>query len=83
MLKTLQQNDPRNEHKCIHYIDTFDYENHVCIVTELLDISVFDFLKSNHYAPFPLKQIQSFARQLLDSVACASFVLLASALPRR
>ncbi|KAK4051933.1 serine threonine protein kinase CMGC group [Microbotryomycetes sp. JL201] len=31
--------------------------------------SVFDFLKENSYAPFPLSHVQSFARQLLSSVA--------------
>lgn len=33
-------------------------------------MSVFDFLKGNTFAPFPSSHIQSFARQLLTSVAC-------------
>jgi dual-specificity kinase len=56
--------------KCIHLIDYFDDRNHICIVTELLSTSVFDFLKGNGYAPFPASQIQHFAKQLLSSVAC-------------
>jgi serine/threonine protein kinase len=56
--------------KCIHLLDYFDDRNHICIVTELLSTSVFDFLKDNHYAPFPPNQIQNFAKQLLGSVAC-------------
>jgi dual-specificity kinase len=32
--------------------------------------SVFDFLKSNSFVPFPSSQIQNFARQLFTSVAC-------------
>lgn len=47
---------------------SFDYKGHKCIVTELLGVSVFDFLKSTGYQPFPFKHIQSFARQLLDSI---------------
>jgi dual-specificity kinase len=39
---------------------------------DLLGQSVFDFLKSNHFVPFPNSQIQSFARQLFTSVACKS-----------
>jgi dual-specificity kinase len=35
-----------------------------------LDLSLFDFLKSNSFVPFPNSHIQSFARQLLTSVAC-------------
>lgn len=31
---------------------------------------VYDFLKENDFSPFPRHQIQSFARQLLGSVAC-------------
>lgn len=39
---------------------------------------VYDFLKENDFAPFPRHQIQSFARQLLGSVACACCGLDAS-----
>ena len=70
VLSTLQSNDKENRNKCIHLRDCFDYRNHICIVTDLLGMSVFDFLKSNNFAPFPNSHIQSFARQLLTSVAC-------------
>ncbi|KAF8419339.1 kinase-like domain-containing protein [Tirmania nivea] len=69
VLSTLQYNDKENRNKCIHLRDCFDYRNHICIVTDLLGMSVFDFLKSNNFAPFPNSHIQSFARQLLTSVA--------------
>ena len=44
------------------------------IVTDLLGMSVFDFLKGNQFAPFPSTHIQSFARQLFTSVACEYFL---------
>ncbi|MCJ1352928.1 MAG: dual specificity protein kinase kns1 [Icmadophila ericetorum] len=69
VLSTLSQNDQDNRNKCIHLRDCFDYRNHICIVTDLLGQSVFDFLKANSFVPFPSSQIQSFARQLLTSVA--------------
>jgi len=47
----------------------FDHRNHICIVSELLGACVYDFLKENEFAPFPRQHIQSFARQLLGSVA--------------
>ncbi len=72
MLSTLSQNDRENRNKCIHLRDCFDFRNHICIVTDLLGQSVFDFLKGNQFVPFPSSQIQSFARQLLTSVACRS-----------
>lgn len=55
--------------KCIHLLDTFSFKNHVCIVSELLGKSVFDFLKENSFNPFPAQHIWSFAKQLLKSVA--------------
>ena len=72
MLSTLSKNDVENKNKCIHLRDCFDFRNHICIVTDLLGQSVFDFLKANSFVPFPSSQIQSFARQLLTSVACES-----------
>ncbi|KAI9893303.1 MAG: dual specificity protein kinase kns1 [Vezdaea aestivalis] len=69
VLATLNHNDRDNRNKCIHLRDCFDFRNHICIVTDLLGMSVFDFLKSNQFVPFPSSQIQNFARQLLTSVA--------------
>lgn len=70
VLATLQQNDKGNRNRCIHLRDCFDFRNHICIVTDLLGSSVFDFLKGNGFVPFPSTHIQSFARQLFTSVAC-------------
>jgi dual-specificity kinase len=69
VLSTLALNDKANRNKCIHLRDSFDYRGHICIVTDLLGQSVFDFLKGNGFVPFPSSQIQSFARQLFTSVA--------------
>ncbi|CAO3598453.1 unnamed protein product [Absidia cylindrospora] len=69
VLNTLKEHDPLNLNKCIHLMEWFDYRNHICMVFELLGQSVFDFLKSNHFKPFPSDHIQQFAKQLLTSVA--------------
>ncbi|KAI9672257.1 MAG: dual specificity protein kinase kns1 [Alyxoria varia] len=69
VLSTLSSNDKHNRNRCIHLRDCFDFRNHVCIVTDLLGSSVFDFLKTNGFVPFPSTHIQSFARQLFTSVA--------------
>ena len=81
VLSTLSSNDKSNRNKCIHLRDCFDYRNHICIVTDLLGQSVFDFLKGNGFVPFPSTQIQNFARQLFTSVACAFLPPLVSRLP--
>lgn len=69
VLSTLGRNDPGNENKCIHLRDCFDWRNHICIVTDLLGMSVFDFLKAGGFVGFPMSHIQSFARQLFRSIA--------------
>lgn len=76
VLSTLSLNDKTNRNKCIHLRDSFDFRNHICIVTDLLGQSVFDFLKGNGFVPFPSSQIQNFARQLFTSVACKHTLLL-------
>lgn len=75
VLQTLRQNDAENKYRCIHLRDCFDFHGHTCIVTDLLDSSLFDFLKRNSFVPFPNSHIQSFARQLLTSVACTDLHL--------
>ncbi|KAF9266591.1 CMGC/CLK protein kinase [Marasmius fiardii PR-910] len=69
VLQKLKEKDPHNTNKCIHLLQWFDHRNHICLVSELLGMCLFDFLKENDFAPFPRHHIQSFARQLLGSVS--------------
>ncbi|KAH7152099.1 kinase-like domain-containing protein [Dactylonectria estremocensis] len=69
VLQTLRQNDADNKYKCIHLRDCFDFRGHTCLVMNLLDSSIFDYLKANGFVPFPNSHIQSFAKQLLTSIA--------------
>lgn len=69
VLQKLKERDPMNRNKCIHLLHWFDHRNHICLVSELLGMCVYDFLKENEFAPFPRHHIQDFARQLLGSVA--------------
>ncbi|OAD67385.1 hypothetical protein PHYBLDRAFT_12149, partial [Phycomyces blakesleeanus NRRL 1555(-)] len=68
VLNTLKKSDPLNLNQCIHSTDWFEHRGHVCMVFELLGQSVFDFLKSNDFKPFPSYHIQQFAKQLLNSI---------------
>ncbi|KAK3699795.1 serine threonine protein kinase CMGC group [Vermiconidia calcicola] len=69
VLQTLRAADEANRNRCIQLRDCFDWRGHICIVTPLLGLSVFDFLKSGGFVPFPGSHIQAFARQLLGSIA--------------
>lgn len=38
-------------------LDHFDYHGHMCVLFDLLGLSVFDFLKENNYHPYPMQQV--------------------------
>jgi hypothetical protein len=45
-----------------------DNVNYFAIVTEKLGFSLYDYIKMNHYYGFPLKNIQIFAKEILEGV---------------
>ncbi|KRF99710.1 uncharacterized protein Dwil_GK22547, isoform F [Drosophila willistoni] len=67
-LEKIAQKDPHGDHLCVKMIDWFDYHGHMCIVFEMLGLSVFDFLRENNYEPYPLDQVRHMAYQLCYSV---------------
>ncbi|ODV85950.1 hypothetical protein CANARDRAFT_187128, partial [[Candida] arabinofermentans NRRL YB-2248] len=69
VLSMLKKHDPENINQCIHLRECFDFRNHICIVTDILKISLYDFLDNCQFLPFPGSHIQAIARQLLRSVA--------------
>ncbi|RCK63465.1 Dual specificity protein kinase KNS1 [Candida viswanathii] len=69
ILSTLKKFDHKNDNHCIHLRECFDYRGHICIVTDLLKISLYDFLENNKYIAFPGSQIQAIGKQLIRSIA--------------
>lgn len=67
VLEKLAEKSEGNPH-CIQLLRWFDYHGHIGMVFEMLGQSVFDFLKSNNFKPFPLKQIREIASQLIKAV---------------
>ncbi|EDK39505.2 hypothetical protein PGUG_03603 [Meyerozyma guilliermondii ATCC 6260] len=68
ILSTLKMFDNENLNHCIHLRECFDYRGHVCIVTDLLKISLYDFLEKNCFISFPGSHIQAISKQLIRSV---------------
>lgn len=68
VLSTLKKYDQTNRNHCIHLRECFDYRGHICIVTDLLKISLYDFLEQNRYISFPGSHIQAISKQLIRSV---------------
>jgi dual-specificity kinase len=54
----------------LRLLDSFQDVRHAYIVSELLGMSLLDFLHSNHNVPFPRSHLQSFSKQLLSSTKC-------------
>lgn len=68
VLLTLKKFDNENRNHCIHLRECFDYRGHICIVTDLLKISLYDFLSKNKFIAYPGSHIQAVAKQLIRSV---------------
>jgi len=46
-------------------LDFFVFRNHLFIVFEILDISVYDLIQTNNYEGFTLVQISKWTKQIL------------------
>ena len=68
VLQKLSESEGNSQH-CIQLLRWFDYHGHIGMVFEILGQSVFDFLKSNNFKPFPLKHIREIASQLFKAVS--------------
>lgn len=68
VLQAVMENDPQGQYQCLMLKECFDYRNHICIVTDLLGKSVYDFMCSNGVARFPGSHVQAIAKQLIRSV---------------
>ncbi|EFJ20930.1 hypothetical protein SELMODRAFT_176785 [Selaginella moellendorffii] len=69
VLRALRKHDKNGKRGCLQMKEWFDYRNHVCIVSEKLGPSLYDFLKKNSYRPFSIEHVRDIGWQLLNSVA--------------
>lgn len=68
VLTTLKKFDNENRNHCIHLRECLDFRGHICIVTDLLKISLYDFMEHNKFIPYPGSHIQAISKQLIRSV---------------
>jgi dual specificity tyrosine-phosphorylation-regulated kinase 2/3/4 len=52
----------------INFVQSFYFRGHLCISTELLDMNLYEFIKSNAFRGFSLKIVRRFTKQLLSSL---------------
>lgn len=68
VLNKLCEKDRGGRRLCIQMLDHFDYHGHMCLVFDLLGLSVFDFLKMNHYIAYPFDQVRYLGYQMCYAV---------------
>ncbi len=49
--------------------ESFTHRGHICVVFELLQINLYDFLKKTQFRPLPLKHIRPIAQQVSTSTS--------------
>ena len=61
-----------DEFNFIRAHECFQHKNHTCLVFELLEQNLYDFLKQNKFSPLPLK----FIRPIMQQVSISLFMTL-------
>ncbi|XP_042030295.1 dual specificity protein kinase YAK1 homolog isoform X1 [Salvia splendens] len=70
ILTTLNKKfDPEDKHHIVRIYDYFVYQNHLCIVFELLDVNLYELIKLNHFRGLSLSIVQLFSKQILRGLA--------------
>ncbi|KAK3945823.1 hypothetical protein QBC46DRAFT_61285 [Diplogelasinospora grovesii] len=68
ILQKLREWDPKNKYSMVNFTHSFYFRGHLCISTELLDMNLYEFIKSNNFRGFSLKLIRRFTKQMLSSL---------------
>ncbi|KAI5860772.1 kinase-like domain-containing protein [Durotheca rogersii] len=68
ILQKLREWDPHNRHSMVNFTHSFYFRGHLCISTELLDMNLYEFIKSNAFRGFSIKLIRRFTKQMLSSL---------------
>ncbi|KAM0788381.1 hypothetical protein ACM66B_001520 [Microbotryomycetes sp. NB124-2] len=69
VLENLVKWDPEEKHFVIRMVDSFTWRGHLCIVTELLSINLYELVKANNFAGFSTTLIRRFTIQILGSLS--------------
>ncbi|XP_071349746.1 homeodomain-interacting protein kinase 2-like [Trachinotus anak] len=60
-LRTLDQ----DKNNLVKFTEDFEHRGHVCLAFEMLDISIYDFIKSRDFMPLCLSEIRVVTQQML------------------
>ena len=68
ILKKLNDLDKNNQYHIIHSYDSFVFNNHLCIVNELMQKTLLEILKANNSNGLSLTSIRFISRQILKAI---------------
>ena len=71
VLEHIRKYDPEGKNCMIFITDSFIFRRHLCIIFELLNINLYELIKSNNLRGFSSSLIKRFAVQILQ---CLSFL---------
>lgn len=57
-----------DEFNFVRAYECFQHKNHTCLVFEMLEQNLYDFLKQNKFSPLPLKYIRPILQQVLTAL---------------
>ncbi|KAK4887738.1 hypothetical protein RN001_004009 [Aquatica leii] len=67
ILSTLSRENA-DEFNFVRAYECFQHKNHTCLVFEMLEQNLYDFLKQNKFSPLPLKYIRPILQQVLTAL---------------
>lgn len=68
ILQRLSQ-ESADEYNFVKAYECFSHKNHTCLVFEMLEQNLYDFIKRNKFSPLPLKCIRPVLQQVLTALS--------------
>ena len=65
LLEFISKNDIEGDTNIVKFYSHFKYRNHICLVFELLDINLYEYLKEKDFEGIDIKKIRSYATEIL------------------
>ena len=66
ILRFIEENSGSQALQVVHIKDSFTYRGHVCIVTELLGMNLYELQQSKNFSKFPTNLLKNFSIQILN-----------------
>lgn len=57
-----------NHNNILKYVEHFTFRSHMCIITELLGVTLYESIQANNYKGFSLELVKRFTKDILNGV---------------